>query len=656
MTVLRSREILSTVTPKLSPPLALKNVVTEPVTPSKTSEFLNQSSNSTTPSSSSPTQGCGHLDIGFGSGGGSIMVSESGTVRRLSARLAKKEGISYYLGNVEVVSAKRKKVEGASLNGEFDVRNLGKRVSDLKLGVESSDGIPDAIIIPQILQDLGDGGVTEMDKDGEKIKDSGSVAKLGFGYDIETFMVETVNNGRRKRRFSMEVKALGFESCKEEEVERGILSLRSGKRVVKRGMKDDVGCAGNLLEGIENSEESGVVLSSDVLVESMSVANMEEDENDLLKEGRFSRGEKGKGKVGCETLVINGSAPVNFELDDRIGLSLGDSNQDAINLPKSADSKEVVEDKGSVVIETGVKTRGRLSIEEKGKMKLGLKASSSSCINTVELKAENINGSNVSGSYHSAANKALQDGLEVRDTNVTVNDTRSAYRERFQKIARRNASRFAHFSSQDELGSHAHDATGREIPLPESNSGIEDWPGPFSTAMKIIKDRESSRTGEQHGTSTDKSEAVELKWIPNNHESCKHQKQVPSLQELCLSVLSKNADAITSLDFVPDALRHKICWFLCDSRGMDGHFLELLVHGTPTEIRIRDCSWLSEELFTKTFEGCDASKLTVRLFFNEYLHFHILITDFVSDTDKGSFFLLSCTCLFLSCLIPHCSI
>ncbi|KAG8363032.1 hypothetical protein BUALT_BualtUnG0011800 [Buddleja alternifolia] len=83
-----------------------------------------------------------------------------------------------------------------------------------------------------------------------------------------------------------------------------------------------------------------------------------------------------------------------------------------------------------------------------------------------------------------------------------------------------------------------------------------------------------------------KSEAVELKWIPKMQDPCKSQKQLaPSLQELCLTILAKNADAITSLGCVPDVLRHKISWFLCDNRRMDAHFLELLLHGTPTEIR-----------------------------------------------------------------------
>lgn len=518
MTVLRSREILSTPKPR--------NVVAEPVTPPKTSEISSQSL--------SPSQDSGHPEIGVDVGTGSITASESGSMRRISARLAKKVGES-----VEVASAKRKKVEVTS----FGLRGWE---ADVKLGIENSEGFgnPDKNIVCEGLKDLV-GGVTELVKDSEKFVDSVSAAKLGVCCDGDTAMGNTKDSGRRKRRLSMEVNALGYESSDKYKVGKGFLSLRSGKKVVKRQINE------------ENNEESSAVFGGDV---------------------------------------------------------------------PSSGSEEVVEDKISPVRKADLRTRGRLSIEEKrkmklevessfvsGKMKLDAGASSSSGINSVNHEVKNANGSSVSG-----VDNSVSDEVQVRGTNVSVSvsdiDARSVHRERFRNIARRNATRFAHFSSRDEISGHAHDAAGPEIILPESSNGIEDWPGPFSTAMKIIKDRETNRNGEKRGVSTDKS-AVGLKWIPKSQESCKHPKQVPSLQSICLSVLAENADAITSLDFVPDALRHKICWFLCDSRRMDAHFLELLVHGTPTEIRIRDCSWLSEELFDKIFKGCNTSKLTVRFIF-----------------------------------------
>uniref|UniRef100_A0A6N2MS22 F-box/LRR-repeat protein 15-like leucin rich repeat domain-containing protein n=1 Tax=Salix viminalis TaxID=40686 RepID=A0A6N2MS22_SALVM len=58
-----------------------------------------------------------------------------------------------------------------------------------------------------------------------------------------------------------------------------------------------------------------------------------------------------------------------------------------------------------------------------------------------------------------------------------------------------------------------------------------------------------------------------------------------------------------------NALRHRLC--NCSViLGNECHILALLVHGSPMEIRIEDCSWLAEEEFTKVFEVCDSLNLT----------------------------------------------
>ncbi|KAL6507155.1 hypothetical protein OROHE_022054 [Orobanche hederae] len=572
MTVLRSRKILATVPSKTSKPLAPENAVGEQVTPPKAFEFMNQpSSSSGTPSSASPAQ-----ELGLGSR--DTMLSETGTVRRRSARLVGKLDTGEYLETVEVVSGKRKKVGGHSLNSKSNARNLETQALDLN---------------------SGDGGVTESVRAMEEVKKGENFAASG--------LVGTVSGGgRRKRKLS--AKSLGFESDEKEKLQKKSTSLRSGKRVVRIEMEDKGGSAGNWLEEIGNSKQSGFLCYDDDLVGTMSRASVEEGEISLVKEKRGSRGDKGKGKVGRETLEMSGSLSVKSELDDQVGLSPSDSCHDAFNLPESADLNEAVKDKGRITIETGVKTRGRLSKEEKGKMILEVNTSSFfSGTSIAEVKIENVHETSVSGANnHSAANEAFPvEQSQVRETNVSVNNSGSGHRERFRNFARQNASRFAHFSSQEEDGSRA---------LPEAQNGVEDWPGPFSTAMKIVRDRGTNKSGVRSGASTNKSETVELKWVPRKQDKVKCEKQVPHLQELCLSILSKNVDAITSLDFVPDVLRHKITCFLCDSRRMNSKFLELLVHGSPTEIRIRDCSWLTEELFIKVFEGVDASQLAVLQF------------------------------------------
>ncbi|KAK8654782.1 hypothetical protein V6N13_107381 [Hibiscus sabdariffa] len=126
---------------------------------------------------------------------------------------------------------------------------------------------------------------------------------------------------------------------------------------------------------------------------------------------------------------------------------------------------------------------------------------------------------------------------------------------------------------------------------------------PFGMAMEMIQTRNSRKKLASNGL------GVEFKWVPKNvkRSGC----EVPSLLDLSLRGLAKNADAIVSLDHVPDMLRHKLSRLLCDSRKMDAHFLQLLASGSPTEIRINDCSQVTEDEFTKIFGCCDTNNLTV---------------------------------------------
>ncbi|XP_010541984.1 PREDICTED: uncharacterized protein LOC104815331 [Tarenaya hassleriana] len=189
--------------------------------------------------------------------------------------------------------------------------------------------------------------------------------------------------------------------------------------------------------------------------------------------------------------------------------------------------------------------------------------------------------------------------------NETGNERRNESRtKQFHEIAKRNAARFAYF---DAPGEEDDDFSDKEVEYQ-----AEDWPGPFSTAMKIIKDREDNAELPIGTSLSNKAKSLPLIWVPRRDESFIPQKRVaPSLQELCMKILAKNADAITSLEYVPDALKHKLCQLLCDSRRMNAHFLDLIIRGSPAGICLPDCSWLTEEEFTECFKNCDTTNLTV---------------------------------------------
>lgn len=279
----------------------------------------------------------------------------------------------------------------------------------------------------------------------------------------------------------------------------------------------------------------------------------------------------------------------------------------------SREEKEKRSKEGAVVIEElgenpvaleGGSSRGRMrySREEKGKGKLvvddGLISNAKDMLQ-LEPRVKNL----VDGLAESVVLEERKEGASARSK---VPESRM---EQFRDIARQNASRFAHFEVQEHEADH-HDV---EMPsVEEEQDKVEDWPGPFSTAMKIIRDRANRLNLQQRGSTSEKEKPVPITWMPKTDRACKPSKGlVPSLQELCMKILVKNADAIASLEHVPDALRHRLCQLLCDSRRMNAHFLALLVRGSPMEIRIRDCSWLAEEEFTKNFEVCDSRNLTV---------------------------------------------
>ncbi|XP_039051152.1 dynein regulatory complex subunit 6 isoform X1 [Hibiscus syriacus] len=255
-----------------------------------------------------------------------------------------------------------------------------------------------------------------------------------------------------------------------------------------------------------------------------------------------------------------------------------------------------------------VNRKRRFSREEKGKGKLvvetDLESEDESLVDVsfsdVELPAEEV--------------KSPDEKLSKRSNRRTS----GGRMERFRDAARRNASRFAYFNTREEEEENNNNLSveaEREIPSVEEHieeKVVEDWPGPFSTAMKIIRDRTANLNVRQGSSSSDQVPSVQIKWVPQKGKGKDGSKRLPpSLLDLSLRVLVDNADAIASLDHVPDAMRHKLCQMLCDSRQMNSNLLDLLLSGSPTEIRLRECSWLTEDQFSECFVKCDTSNLTV---------------------------------------------
>ena len=86
--------------------------------------------------------------------------------------------------------------------------------------------------------------------------------------------------------------------------------------------------------------------------------------------------------------------------------------------------------------------------------------------------------------------------------------------------------------------------------------------------------------------------------------------RIPSLLDLTLYGLANNADAISSLNHVPEFLRRRLTDLSCE-HSMNIHILKFLFKDSPTEICVKNCSWLSENQLVGALEKSNLQNLKV---------------------------------------------
>lgn len=188
-------------------------------------------------------------------------------------------------------------------------------------------------------------------------------------------------------------------------------------------------------------------------------------------------------------------------------------------------------------------------------------------------------------------------------TNVSIR--RNRYRKYNKDAAKRYASQIHTVSENEDHHHVAHEIDDDDDV--EHQLDVDDGsPTLFSEAIKAIQERiaKSKKKG------VVKESFI---WVPkrNGEDLVKGRFRVPSLQEMSLKILANHADGMISLDGVSDELKQRLSALVCDSRKMNCRFLELLLSEFPTHIRLKDCSWLTEEEFTKCFGMLDTSILEV---------------------------------------------
>ncbi|VFQ97766.1 unnamed protein product [Cuscuta campestris] len=202
----------------------------------------------------------------------------------------------------------------------------------------------------------------------------------------------------------------------------------------------------------------------------------------------------------------------------------------------------------------------------------------------------------------SARNTELRREQVVADNARALNAPRQrADRVRHREIATDRAYRFARFNPLEEIINESSLVNTEMTPSLEADEQLLNSPGPFSDALKTIRERCLKKSAQQL-----------IVWRGRQNTSDNISAPlVPSLQDLSLKTLLKNAYALVSLDCVPDILRRKIVDLLCDARKMNSRLFGLLLQGSPTEIRVKDCSWLTEDDFSKSFGDFDGQNLLV---------------------------------------------
>ncbi|CAA0838026.1 Unknown protein [Striga hermonthica] len=126
--------------------------------------------------------------------------------------------------------------------------------------------------------------------------------------------------------------------------------------------------------------------------------------------------------------------------------------------------------------------------------------------------------------------------------------------------------------------------------------------GPFSDALTMVRERASKKSAKK---------LIEWKPSSENQDKSTLTPFVPSLLDLSLKALAENAEGMISLKMVPDNLRERLTDRLCDTSKMGVDFLKLLLEGCPTEIRIKNSSWLTEKEFHQAFKNCQTKDLRV---------------------------------------------
>lgn len=338
---------------------------------------------------------------------------------------------------------------------------------------------------------------------------------------------------------------------------------------------------------IDLEDDEFVPVVVDRRVDIIDIPSDDESEDEEDKE-IVSHDVKGKGKLIVEE--------TGYEIAENFDLGLGQRDRIPGGNSNVSDGRRYTrEEKGkAIVVDSWLSLATNPTHFE---LQLGSHGSSQ-----FELQAE---GQDLIKPEHPSENRYQEEGSE--SSRELARRRHAEYDIEMQILRHNELRKSAHKFARWE--GHGDASSSQEKPPLEDDTLLGKSPGPFSTALKMVRDRMSRRPEQL------------IDWKPSNNGCNVSRPLVPSLLDLSLKVLAANAEAIVSLELVPEFLRRRLADSICNLRKMDIHTFELFVEGSPTEICIKDCSWLTEHDFSKAFGNFDAKNLMVRLPFVHYFVF-----------------------------------
>ncbi|KAL6534057.1 hypothetical protein OROHE_013890 [Orobanche hederae] len=233
----------------------------------------------------------------------------------------------------------------------------------------------------------------------------------------------------------------------------------------------------------------------------------------------------------------------------------------------------------NVVGESSINGVRRFTREEKGKANvvdswLSLKANSPTGLYLLTDSDESIENSEpMEGDADNGIWQLIDLHGRSEMAERAIAEAEQAVRYRQREALRETAKRFARINLPDKNIAKVSSSPKQQSPTVSPIEQLGKASGPFADALRMVRERSSKRAARQ---------LIEWKSLRENQDRSITAPLVPSLLDLSLKALAENAEV-----------------------------MNLLVEGCPTEIRVKNCSWLTEKQCLQTFGNCDTKDLRV---------------------------------------------